>query len=346
MQGSHLKLAAGFESSSKASSSQRRIQRFMADYAPEIDLTAAITFKMIPDQAPYRLALDRTNWKFGETNINILALAVVYDGISFPIIFTMLDKQGNSHTDERIALIKRFIAFFGKDKINSILGDREFVGSAWIAYLNANKIGYYLRIKESYYVLDLRTGQQVKARRKFEDLQLGECRILDRKHFVNGPPCYLSASKVKNKEGKIELQIIICFREPEKAKQRYKQRWQIETTFKVLKSSGFNIEDTHLTDLDRFEKLLSIVLVAFAWAFVVGVHAHQNGQPIRKFKHGHRAKSFVKHGLEIISNILLNPYVKIKYDVFIFCHVIRATNIIICCGVRLLKLPKKKKQNN
>ena len=30
---------------------------------------------------------------------------------------------------------------------------------------------------------------------------------------------------------------------------RYKFRWQIETAFKAMKSSGFNIEDTHLRDL-------------------------------------------------------------------------------------------------
>jgi len=40
---------------------------------------------------------------------------------------------------------------------------------------------------------------------------------------------------------------------------------QIESAFKALKTSGFNIEDTHLTDIDRVYKLLSLVLIAFAW---------------------------------------------------------------------------------
>jgi transposase len=51
----------------------------------------------------------------------------------------------------------------------------------------------------------------------------------------------------------------------------YKERWQIETAFRALKSGGFNIEDTHLTDLKRIEKLFSTVTVAFAWAYAVGI---------------------------------------------------------------------------
>ena len=68
-----------------------------------------------------------------------------------------------------------------------------------------------------------------------------------------------------------ELQIIISFNKPENAQQIYRDRWQIETAFKALKSSSFNIEATHLTDLEHIEKLFSIVMAAFAWAYVVGV---------------------------------------------------------------------------
>ena len=35
------------------------------------DLIAKIVFSMLPAQPPYRLSMDRTNWKFGALNINI-----------------------------------------------------------------------------------------------------------------------------------------------------------------------------------------------------------------------------------------------------------------------------------
>jgi hypothetical protein len=125
---------------------------------------------------------------------------------------------------------------------------------------------------------------------------------------VNGQLCYLAASKVKDKDGKPELQIIISFDQPQYALASYKKRWQIETAFKGLKSSGFNIENTHLTDLDRIEKLFTVVVLAFTWAYIVGVFVNDNIKPIRLLNHGRKAKSFLKYGLEFIASILLNPY--------------------------------------
>lgn len=49
---------------------------------------------------------------------------------------------------------------------------------------------------------------------------------------------------LKNSDGVPELQILICYNRPEAAVATYKQRWQIETCFRAMKSSGFNIEDT------------------------------------------------------------------------------------------------------
>jgi len=51
---------------------------------------------------------------------------------------------------------------------------------------------------------------------------------------------------------------------------------------------------------------------------VVGVFADQNVKTIRMLKHGRRAKSLFKYGLEIIAAALLNPLKTIEFDVFKF----------------------------
>jgi hypothetical protein len=315
------KLALAFESAAQSDSSLRRIQRFMSDYVLDSDLIARLIFKMLPHQPPYRLAMDRTNWQFGKIDINVLTLAIVYQGVAFPILISMLDKRGNSNTKERIEIINRYIRLFGKQTIDCLLADREFVGEKWINYLNNNRIRYYIRIKENFYVDDPRTGKRFKVFWLFNDLKCGECRFFHRIYQVNGQLCYLSASKMKNKKGAPELQIIIAFNKPENAQQVYRDRWQIETAFRALKSSGFNIEDTHLTELNRIEKLFSIVMVAFAWAYVVGVFANQNIKPIKILKHGKRAKSLFKYGLEIIAAILLNHMITTNIEIskFLSC---------------------------
>jgi len=63
-------------------------------------------------------------------------LGIVYQGVAFPLLFSMLKKRGNSNSQERINLIERYINLFGKDSIECIVADREFVGERWLKYLN------------------------------------------------------------------------------------------------------------------------------------------------------------------------------------------------------------------
>ena len=114
---------------------------------------------------------------------------------------------------------------------------------------------------------------------------------------------YLSTSKIKNKQGEPELQIIVSFNKPDEAQSVYKERWQIVTVFKALKTSGFNIEDTHLTDIDRINKLFAMVLVAFVWAYRVGIFLDYI-RPSKIKKHGRRAQSLFKCGLTHLANVL------------------------------------------
>lgn len=302
------KLALGFESESQSSSSLRRIQRFMASYVLNTNLIANMIFKLLPHEPPYVLTMDRTNWKFGQTNINILVVGIVYQGLAFPLVYTFMPKRGNSSTQERIDLINRYIHLFGKHTIKELLGDREFVGEQWLEYLNKERICYHLRIRNNFWVVDPRKQKRIKVNHLFNRLSINESYSIRKIYYVNNQLCYLSASRVKNKKGKPELQVIISFSKPETAIESYKQRWQIETAFRALKSSGFNITDTHLTDIRRIEKLLAIVLIAFLWAYKTGIYIHRKIKKIRMLKHGNRAKSIVKYGLEYIANILLNPY--------------------------------------
>ena len=66
--------------------------------------------------------------------------------------------------------------------------------------------------------------------------------------MVYGQSCYLSGSKIKDKEGKPELQILVSYYNAEEALEMYKLRWQVETMFKGMKSSGFDIEGSHVRD--------------------------------------------------------------------------------------------------
>ncbi len=116
------KIASAMPTSVERDSNLRRLQRFLARYAFNLDL-----FALLPVKTGLVLSLDRTNWKFGKVNINILMLGVTYKGVAFPLLFTMLDKRGNSNWKERTQLIDRFIRLFGVECIDSLVADRESV---------------------------------------------------------------------------------------------------------------------------------------------------------------------------------------------------------------------------
>ena len=50
-----------------------------------------------------------------------------------------------------------------------------------------------------------------------------------------------------------------------------------------------------------------MVCMALVWAYLVGEHKDMNIKPIRILKHGRKAKSLVKYGLEEIATILMRP---------------------------------------
>jgi hypothetical protein len=152
----------------------------------------------------------------------------------------------------------------------------------------------------------------------FSDLPVNGCKVHHRIVYVNNQLCYLAGSKVKDKDAKTELQIVISFNKPQDALSVYKERWQVETAFHALKSSGFNIEDTHLTDIERIEKLFALVIVAFTWAYKVGVYLHNQMKPIKLKRHGNRARSIFKYGLAFITSVLLNAYYQTDIDIFKF----------------------------
>lgn len=122
------KLATAFDSTALAASSLRRIQRFIA---LDSDLIAKLIFNLLPDKKKLKLSIDRINWQFGQTGINLFILEVLYKEVAFPLLFKMSDKRGNPNPQERIDLVNRFIRLFGTDCIDSLMADREFVGDRW-----------------------------------------------------------------------------------------------------------------------------------------------------------------------------------------------------------------------
>ncbi len=294
------RLAEGMDSHARVSSCLRRIQRFFAEFAIDNNKIASILFSLLPCKTNLNISIDRTNWKFGKTDINIFMLSVCYDGIAFPILWKMLDKRGNSNCQERIELIKRFIQLFGKECIEAIVADREFIGNKWLMFLQTETIPFHLRIKDNMWFTKA-DGEKMRMSWILQGCRIGEAYHHPKILYLDQALVYVSGMKIKNGE----YLIIVSYDKQQQAMLKYKERWQIETMFKASKTKGFNIEDTHLTDIDRIDKLVAVVSIAFTWAYKAGIYVHEHIKPIVIKKHKRKAHSFFKYGLKFITDALL-----------------------------------------
>ena len=296
-------IALSLNPHARAESNYRRSQRFLADF--EFDFASIATFmlSLLPIANGFVLTLDRTNWKLGKKDINILMLAIAYKGIAFPILWSFLSKRGNSNTAERIKLMDRFIKLFGTSSIQCLVADREFIGKEWFDYLKVKQIAFYIRVRNNAQII--RGRGKIRVDSQFKMLKLNEYAILPQKEFIYGHQLSVVGMRLAS-----EYLILVTLHEPESAIEYYKQRWQIETLFGAFKSRGFNFEDTHLTHPQRINKLVALLAITFAWAHLVGEWLHEL-KPLKVKKHQRLAKSIFRYGLDYLREILLNIHIKL-----------------------------------
>jgi hypothetical protein len=296
-----VEMSMGFASDALQESRYRRIQRFIHGHSLSFDKVAWFVMALFGFlDTPFYLAMDRTNWQWGKKNLNILMLAVVYKGVAIPVYWLLLDKKGNSDTRERIAIMKRFIRQFGKERLLGLLADREFIGERWLTWLKAENIGFYIRIKKDAKVPNSQ-GNCVQAKQLFQSLKVGEALALREVKRMTGVDVYLSALRLEDGE----LLIVASDKSCPDSIAIYARRWEIETLFSCLKGRGFNLEDTRVTDRVRIKRLLVVPVIAFCWAHRTGEWRHESIKPIKIKKHKRLAKSYFKYGLDWIRDNLL-----------------------------------------
>jgi len=279
-------------------SNEKRIKRFFSEVSFESEPFAKLILALIPIKTKLIITLDRTTWQLGGHTINILLLAVAYKGIAFPLLWTLLDKQGNSDTDERLMLIDKLLHLLPACDIDSIVADREFTGQAWFAGLAARELMFVMRIRNNSLIGS--KGRTLPARVRYAHLTANDVYVCPKRCWLFGLRVCISVTRTS--EG--ELLVLACPCEADKALLRYAQRWQIETLFSALKSRGFNLEDSHMLHKQRFDTLLALLSLAFAWAHLVGEWCYEHF-PLKCKKHGYLPKSYFRRGLDTLRAAIL-----------------------------------------
>lgn len=257
--------------------------------------------------SPLDLVLDRTNWKYGKTDINALVIGLVHGKVAVPVGCELLDKAGNSNSIERLDALDEVLKKIPATRIRALYGDREFIGEDWFLGLQARGVPYIMRVRENL-IVTLGDGSTQLLSEKFAKLGKQNKSLIIENVILCGVRQNIQAMRLKTDE----LLIVAFHGITEKCPlAAYRKRWAIETLFSHMKTKGFDIEATHMRCMKKLKKLFAVVSIAVVWALKIGQKIEQI-KPTKIKKHGYKAVSTFLRGKRAISRAAKKPQNKLK----------------------------------
>lgn len=320
------KISTLLHSNNLESSDYRGIQRFFADTELCEEECAKLIMRLlnIPSEEKLILILDRSYWMRGKVHLNFLYLSVFYKGYGIPVYFKILpDKKGHSSVLDRKELLEKFMRGFGKEVISYVVSDREFDGSEWLNYLKDSNIRYVQRMKEASICMSNSRGELVRAKDLCRHIKPLEKQSLGKRRIYKSRELHTNVTITKSDKGNVVL--LAHSEDIEDPTFAYGFRWGIELGFRIMKTGGFNIEDTGLTKPSRITTLHRIIAILTAFSYKCGMII-DTITPIKIKKHGRKSISFVKLFLDFLQIYprkvipafkaimkLLNPFIKTSF---------------------------------
>lgn len=280
----------------KLTSNEVRIQDFFREVDIDYFFVAALLVSLLPAKGKVRLCIDRTEWDFGSCQVNILMVIAATPTMQVPLYWELLNnKSGNSSSEDRIELLKVCIKLLGKERIGLVIGDREFIGHKWMKYLKDSSLLFVMRLPKHHLIERVDGRKQTLTDFKLtieKPLLLTDC-------LVDGVVGHVWVKALPEGEylflfGTAKVAYFGGF---------YRKRWTIECVFQAFKKRGFNLENTHLKSLVKLKKLVALVGIAYSICVSMGVYQHQKVQKIKTKKHGYKAKSFSRKGIDSIREV-------------------------------------------
>ena len=209
------------------------------------------------------------------------------------------NSSGNSNSCDRINLLEKVFKIIDKNRIGLIVADREFIGHKWLKWMKDQGLTFCVRVPKSHHIHRL-NGEILKA----ENLA---------KLFPNGT--YLVDCMVDNIWGNVYIKplpegdILFLFGncQPNFLAQLYRKRWSIEVFFQNVKTRGFNLEDTHMQELQRIRKLIAMISIAYAFCVSLGIYVNRKIKKIKVNINHYKVNSFFRTGMNMIFESFRKP---------------------------------------
>ena len=238
-------------------------------------------------QGQVYMSIDRTNWKIGAININVLYIGLILpNGIFIPILWELFDKRGNSSEEERCELIRRFFKVwqFHSDIKIILLGDREFIGAQWFGFMRRVGFSFVIRARWQDYwkQVSISTNILIPNLEKHIERSIKKKGYFQTSVLINGEllfyTVFVNSSKRQRKNDKW-LVLISDENDIDWISTSFPKRWSIEVFFYHVKTNGFNLEDLNLSDLLKAQLMMGVTAFCYVLSIINGMK-HQRTEKI------------------------------------------------------------------
>ncbi|MGZ7048275.1 MAG: IS4 family transposase [Methanobacterium sp.] len=254
----------------------QRVRRFLSNknISPAIAVLPLIRLlrPILSELPEIVLTMDRTDWEKRQKDINILSVAVAYEGRALPLFWIVLGRKGSSSFKHwKQVLIPVIEGLKQMEWLSNIpihvVADREFASPKLAEWLKEDYgIDSTVRIKRSMYLSEDRKPE-TKISMLLKDMKKGTRSIMHSQKVTRDCDFIMNILFKWDEEFDEPLIVATTLENPEQADKTYAKRAWIEPMHKDWKSNAFELEKTRVTDPKRIETLL--IPVAFAYVFSV-----------------------------------------------------------------------------
>jgi hypothetical protein len=230
-----------------------------------------------------------------------LMLSVVYHGRALPLCWVVVrGKKGHFPQTIHQELLRQVRAIMPQGASVTFLGDGEFDGTKLQADLRHADWLYVCRTASSIRITACAVSFHVGA--------LGPARG----EVIAVSPAWMTAEQygpvtimaIWEEQYQEPLYLVTNMADLDQARALYKKRPHIETFFSDLKSRGFNIDKSHLSEPARLSRLLIGCCLAYVWLVYLGVCALQQDWMQRLHRLDRCDLSLFRLGLRLLARAL------------------------------------------
>lgn len=271
----------------KPEAKEQMVRRFLSSRKisseQTLDSRISLALPILLRQNDIVITLDRTEWKRRKQKVQILSASAAMYGRAVPLHWITANRKGNTSFETWQALLRPLIEALMRfeDLANYriiLVADREFASPRLVHWL-LETFGVYaaVRCKSSQYMQEEDSpSEQLSS--VIERIKPGETQFFPSVLLTKAATKPVAVCISWRSDCEEPLIAATSLDNAEDTLARYEQRFGTESMYKDLKSNGFDLESTKVTDAKRIDTLMILCAFAMIIVLTLGIDREESQQ--------------------------------------------------------------------